>query len=261
MTEVALPQYYGGRAADPTTSGEFLDLRVSDDIPTNEYGIVVLDDPLVCVGESCSYQATTRGCFISNDHLHHSSTYYEYRGPLADEFRSEEALTRWVYRCVHDAKHNSFPHNVPLPRKKVMKKAIVEAKLLREVEANYRARTSQMASLDRQNLPRWSRTLVRRDLDRCMKDKKKLVKSVGNIEFLPQEIVAGALLLASPGHAEDRLIGHPHFMLPGTIRRGEVTVAWQAAQGMLQRLEERNRALTDAGQLDQDYLIAVAAAA
>ncbi len=261
MSELALPRLDSGWAAHQSDTVPYLNLEVSDDIPTNEYGIVVLENPQPCMGEDCPVRRDEEECFIDLDHLHHSEAYYDYNGSLAIEFRSQAALTRWVFRCVHNVKHSQYPHNVPIPRPQVMKQAIAEARLLHEIEVNYRNRTSLANVLERPDLRQWYRRAVRVNLDKHMKDKKKLVRSVDSIEFLPQEIVTGALLLASPGHAENRLIADPSYMLPGTIRRHEVRAAWQAANEMLARREENGRALVMGSQLDQEYIEAMARAA
>lgn len=258
MGELAHP--YNGREAQQITLVDYVDPRVSDDIPTSEYGIVVLENPRHCMTEACHIHGQANECFLDLDHLHHSEAYYAHHSALAEEFRDQEALTRWVFRCVHEQKHKRFPYNVPFPNLTVMKGAIKEARFLREMEANYRARTSLRAALNQLNMERWYIKATRKHLDEEIKKSKKLIKSVDNIEFLPQEIVAGALLLVSPGHAEDKLIANPAFMLPGTIRRQDVKKAWQVADEILARCEERNRTLEQADTLDREYVIAAAAA-
>jgi hypothetical protein len=258
MSEVALPRVFSGRVTAPPRE---VDLRVSDDIPRNEYGIVTLGNPQPCLGENCRHRGEAEQCFIDRDHGHHSAAYYEYQGGVASEFRNEEALLRWVFRCVHDQKHEDYPFNVPLPRTRIMKSAIKEARLLRDIEANYRARVSLGGVVLRSDLPKWSIRAAQKNLDRGMKEKKRLLRSVEEIEFLPQEIVTGALLLPSPGHAQNRLIANPHYVLPGTIRPTEVFTAWSAAEEMLANRQEMVQALHAGRQLDDEYLEAVARAA
>jgi len=255
---MTLPHIASGRVALPVEVGPYIDPRVSDDIPTNEYGIVVLENPQPCAGEECRLRGSDEECYIDLDHLHHSGAYYEQDSPLAAEFQELDVLTRWVFRCVHESKHEAYPHNVPVPRRRIMKKVIPEARLLKEIEVNYRERTSMEAVLRRPDLSRHWQMETRKSLNRKYNDRKKLIKSVENIEFLPEEIVTGALLLAVPGHAESRLISNPNFMLPGTIRKEEVPQAWQAAAGMLERCEERSRVWAELNQLDRHYLEAVA---
>lgn len=260
MSEPTRPQPIGGRVGSPTST-EFVDFRVSDDIPTNDHGIVVLENPQPCIGEGCHLRGEDEECFLDLDHLHHSAAYYEYYGPLAVEFRAQDVLSRWVFRCIHEKKHDLYPNNVPLPNRKVMERAITEARLLKEIEVNYRGRMALESNLERDDFPKFALKADRRNLDKHKKDKKSLVKSVESIEFLPQQIVTGALLLASPGHAESRLIADPNFMLPGTIRPHEVLKAWRAAQEMLQRREERNKVLEEARGIDLAFLEAVGRAA
>lgn len=258
MSELALPRIYsGGVTAHPRE----VDLRVSNDIPRNEYGIVTFGNPQPCLGEDCRHRRSDEQCFVDRDHLHHSAAYYEYKGSLPQEFRNEEALLRWVFRCVHDQKHQDYPFNVPLPRPHVMKGAIKEAKLLRDIEANYRARTSLGRVMLRDDLPKWSRRSTQKNIEREAKEKKKLLRSVDNIEFLPQEIVTGALLLAAPGNAQNRIIADPHYDLPGTIRHAEVFTAWQAAEEMIAQRQLMVGALNAGRQLDEEFQQAIARAA
>lgn len=252
MGELALPYELGGRAAhDTVPRRRDVELRFSDDIPTNEHGIVVLENPRPCA-DNCHLRGFDEQCFIDLDHLHHSGAYYEYDGNLARRFRAEDALTRWVYRCRHEAKHQLYPYNVPVPRPEVMKRAVTESRLLRDIESNFRERSIIEASLERDRMKPKSREKAKRRLDKKFKERKKLIRSIDDIEILPQEIVTGALLLALPGHAEDRLMRNPHYMLPGTIRRDDVFTAWRIADEILAR-REVGRALALGRQLDADF--------
>lgn len=241
MSEIALPRTFSGGAVVAPERVQVVDTRLSDDIPMNEYGIVVLDNPQHCNPETCVLTQRGHSCFVDLDHSHHSGEYYAKHSDLAEEFRSQEAVCTWLARCIHIAKHETYPSNVPIPSKKVMKQSIKEARLLRDMEAAYRATISLGAILEEPGLTPWYRNATRRGLDQSIKEKKKLVKSVDSIEFLPQEIVTGALLLVAPGEAWQRLVKDPRYVLPGTIRREDVSAAWTAAETMLEERDEHVR--------------------
>lgn len=260
MTKEAFPQIDSGSASTDAFEAWHSD-AVSDDIPTTEHGIVLLPGLIPCEGAACHHRGGHDECFLDRDHGHHSAVHYERDSSLAEEFRDLGVLKRWVHRCVHERKHQDYPGNVPVPARPVMHAVIREAGVVSALEANYRSAQGQQIIINHPDRTKYEREGAKRALEKLLQQRPHLIRSLDNIDFLPQEIITGALLLISPGEAQTRVYKNPRIVLPGTIRWNEVDKAWTTAETLLATREAWARASQAEAELDDEYAKAVARAA
>lgn len=260
MAKEALPQSDSGSASTDAFEAWHSDV-VSEDIPTNEHGIVLLPGLIPCEGPACHHRDGQDECFLDRDHGHHSAVHYENDSALAAEFRDLGVLKRWVHRCVHERKHKDYPGNVPIPSRPIMQIVIKEAGVVSALEANYRSVQGQQLIISHPYRLKEERRGANRELARLLQERPTLIRSLDNIEFLPQEMITGALLLVSAGRAQDRIYRNPKIVLPGTIRWNEVGKAWSVAEELLANRDAWIRSSQEEAQLDLEYQQAVAQAA
>ncbi|MBX4197124.1 hypothetical protein KW801_01030 [Candidatus Saccharibacteria bacterium] len=178
-----------------------------------------------CKGEDCSDRRNNPECNETLHHLHSSKPLYADAGIEATAFRELEVLTVWIPRCAHTEHHHRHEIDVEVPCPDVMKECVIEEKKLRKLLMVRRELTGNEKILQDPEIGRRQTAGLLRRKEQLIGKHTDLLTEVGSIEIIPEELITGALLIAAPNHARSRIMMGSGVVLPGLIRKTELSTA------------------------------------
>ena len=203
-------------------------------VPTNEHGVVLPPTVEECVGGACN-------CEPNCHHLHSTERLYVRGGRKAEEFRKIAALTVWLPECRHRIYHDVHELDVALPNIEVMRQCVRENRKLKKLNGNRKELDRTGELLAKTDLPDADVKGLLNKRDGLLEDKEELMERVKTIEIIPEELITGALLVAAPECARQRMLDGSGFVLTGIMSKEEIPLALSLGNEFLLQAKNYDR--------------------
>lgn len=200
-------------------------------VSLSEEGVVVPPDTsLECLGDSCKSRKERETCTRAKHHLHSTEPDYEEAGPIATGFRDLSILTVWLFECRHDEHHGRHEIHVPVPALEVMREVIEEEKKIRQLMASQRELNQIPKLISKADITLREKQGLQRRENALLHNKQQELEAVKRISIIPEQLITGAMLIASPKQAKSRILMGGEYALPGIITKQEIPRALEVVE-------------------------------